>query len=460
MAAARSEHGAPTRSRPRPTRCAPPASIRRASTPRCCWRRRPAHARRARWRRRRTPIDPVAGRALTPSSSAAAFAASPSPTSPGARASGGSSSRSTARVLIPRPETELLVELALELQPATRARRRHRLGRDRARDRRRAARGARSSPPTSIPDALDVARANAERLGLAERVRLRRRARSAAGAFDLLVANLPYVTRSRVARARARAARLGAARRADAGADRPRGDRRAAGRAVGRRPATSARAIGLEVGEGQAPTGRRPRPARGLRPRIEVRPRPRGHRAGRGRPRGGRMSERRLDRGGRRRERRARRWTATIAAGGVAVFPADGLYGLACDPLRADAIARLHALKGRDDGKPSAVLFFSPLILRELISSLGEPTREALGALFPGPVTLVVAQPGAPLSARLPRGSGAARASGSSRARSPVSRRRSSRPRRTSRASLRRRGSRTCPPRSSRAPTSRSTAAS
>jgi L-threonylcarbamoyladenylate synthase len=79
-----------------------------------------------------------------------------------------------------------------------------------------------------------------------------------------------------------------------------------------------------------------------------------------------------------------------IAAGGMAVFPADGLYGLACDPLRADAIARLHALKGRDDGKPSAVLFFSPLILRELLSSLGERTRSALAALLPGPVTVVV----------------------------------------------------------------------
>jgi L-threonylcarbamoyladenylate synthase len=83
----------------------------------------------------------------------------------------------------------------------------------------------------------------------------------------------------------------------------------------------------------------------------------------------------------------------TVTAGGVAVFPADGLYGLACDPLRADAIARLHALKGRDDGKPSAVLFFSPLILRELVGSLAERTRAALAALLPGPVTVVVHNP-------------------------------------------------------------------
>jgi L-threonylcarbamoyladenylate synthase len=82
-----------------------------------------------------------------------------------------------------------------------------------------------------------------------------------------------------------------------------------------------------------------------------------------------------------------------VAGGGVAVFPADGLYGVACDPLRADAIARIHELKGRDDGKPSAVLFFSSLILRELIPSLGEATRDALGVLLPGPVTAVVHNP-------------------------------------------------------------------
>jgi len=83
----------------------------------------------------------------------------------------------------------------------------------------------------------------------------------------------------------------------------------------------------------------------------------------------------------------------TIGAGGVAVFPADGLYGLACDPLDAAAIGRVHRIKGRDDGKPSAVMYFSPLAMRELVAGLGPRTREAVGALLPGPVTLVVANP-------------------------------------------------------------------
>ncbi len=82
-----------------------------------------------------------------------------------------------------------------------------------------------------------------------------------------------------------------------------------------------------------------------------------------------------------------------IAAGGVAIFPADGLYGLACDPLNQAAIERIHRIKGRDDGKPSAILYFSPLAMRELVESLDDRTRAAVGALLPGPVTLVVANP-------------------------------------------------------------------
>lgn len=82
-----------------------------------------------------------------------------------------------------------------------------------------------------------------------------------------------------------------------------------------------------------------------------------------------------------------------IAGGGVAVFPADGLYGLACDPLDAGAIDRIHRIKGRGEGKPSAVMYFSQLAMRELVKELGERTREAVGALLPGPLTLVLANP-------------------------------------------------------------------
>jgi L-threonylcarbamoyladenylate synthase len=82
-----------------------------------------------------------------------------------------------------------------------------------------------------------------------------------------------------------------------------------------------------------------------------------------------------------------------VGDGDVAIFPADTLYGLACDPLNADAVERVHAIKGRGDRKPSAVMYFSPLAMRELVAGLGPRTRDAVGGLLPGPVTLVVANP-------------------------------------------------------------------
>jgi L-threonylcarbamoyladenylate synthase len=82
-----------------------------------------------------------------------------------------------------------------------------------------------------------------------------------------------------------------------------------------------------------------------------------------------------------------------VGDGGVAIFPADTLYGLACDPLDAGAVGRIHSIKGRDEGRPAAVMYFSPLAMRELVSGLGERTRQAVSELLPGPVTLVLANP-------------------------------------------------------------------
>lgn len=82
-----------------------------------------------------------------------------------------------------------------------------------------------------------------------------------------------------------------------------------------------------------------------------------------------------------------------LSKGGVALFPADGLYGLACDPLNAAAVERIHRIKGRDDGKPSAVMYLSPLAMRDLARDLGQRVSEAAAALMPGAVTLIVPNP-------------------------------------------------------------------
>ncbi|HZO37503.1 MAG TPA: L-threonylcarbamoyladenylate synthase [Solirubrobacteraceae bacterium] len=78
-----------------------------------------------------------------------------------------------------------------------------------------------------------------------------------------------------------------------------------------------------------------------------------------------------------------------IAGGGVAVFPADTVYGLACDPHSASAVERLYALKGRAADKPAAIMVFSVAAL----PPLGPRTTRAAQALLPGALTLLVEDP-------------------------------------------------------------------
>ena len=82
-----------------------------------------------------------------------------------------------------------------------------------------------------------------------------------------------------------------------------------------------------------------------------------------------------------------------IAGGGVAVFPADTVYGLACDPASADAVARLYALKGRPSEKPAAVMFFGLAAALAALPELPPRTGAALRRLLPGGVTLLLPNP-------------------------------------------------------------------
>lgn len=96
-----------------------------------------------------------------------------------------------ARVLIPRPETELLVEVALELPAGARV---HDVGTGSGavalslRDERPDLKVSASDASTA---AVEVARANAARLGFALEVEMA--PGLPPGVFDLVVANLPYV---------------------------------------------------------------------------------------------------------------------------------------------------------------------------------------------------------------------------------------------------------------------------
>lgn len=83
-----------------------------------------------------------------------------------------------------------------------------------------------------------------------------------------------------------------------------------------------------------------------------------------------------------------------MAVGGVAVFPSDTVYGLACDPQNRAAVERLYRLKRRRPDKPSAAMFFDLALALEALPELGPRTRGALGRLLPGPIGILVPNPG------------------------------------------------------------------
>ena len=83
----------------------------------------------------------------------------------------------------------------------------------------------------------------------------------------------------------------------------------------------------------------------------------------------------------------------TIESGGVAVFPADTVYGLACAPDDPAAVARLYALKGRPPDKPAAVMFFDRDRALAALTEMEDRTRGALERLLPDSVTLLLPNP-------------------------------------------------------------------
>jgi L-threonylcarbamoyladenylate synthase len=82
-----------------------------------------------------------------------------------------------------------------------------------------------------------------------------------------------------------------------------------------------------------------------------------------------------------------------IDAGGVALFPADTVYGLGTDPGSAAGVERLYRIKGRLTDRPAAVMFFRTDAALAALPDLGERTRDALERLLPGGLTLLLPNP-------------------------------------------------------------------
>lgn len=80
--------------------------------------------------------------------------------------------------------------------------------------------------------------------------------------------------------------------------------------------------------------------------------------------------------------------------GRLAVIPTDTVYGLAADGASEAAARALYAAKGRAAIRPTALLFASVDVLAERLPELPARSLAAASALLPGPLTLVLPNPG------------------------------------------------------------------
>ena len=79
-----------------------------------------------------------------------------------------------------------------------------------------------------------------------------------------------------------------------------------------------------------------------------------------------------------------------VRAGGVIAFPTDTYYGLGADPMNAEAVARIFAVKRRAPEKPVLILIADPREVGRFAVDPPESARRLIEAFWPGPLTLVL----------------------------------------------------------------------
>lgn len=78
-----------------------------------------------------------------------------------------------------------------------------------------------------------------------------------------------------------------------------------------------------------------------------------------------------------------------LRAGGVILYPTDTLYGLGADALSNEAVAKIYAIKGRDESKPIHTIVSDV----EMAAQYGEVNEIAFAlacAYLPGPLSLIL----------------------------------------------------------------------
>jgi L-threonylcarbamoyladenylate synthase len=80
--------------------------------------------------------------------------------------------------------------------------------------------------------------------------------------------------------------------------------------------------------------------------------------------------------------------------GGLAIVPTDTVYGIGCAADVPEACARLYAAKSRPPDQATALVLGSVAMLENTLADLPARAAELCRRVLPGPVTLIVPNPG------------------------------------------------------------------
>ena len=80
----------------------------------------------------------------------------------------------------------------------------------------------------------------------------------------------------------------------------------------------------------------------------------------------------------------------SLRNGELIVFPTETLYGIGCDALNPEAVARLCHAKKRPAGKPLAVILGETSMADQLTSGFSPAATRLAESYWPGPLTLVL----------------------------------------------------------------------
>ena len=87
---------------------------------------------------------------------------------------------------------------------------------------------------------------------------------------------------------------------------------------------------------------------------------------------------------------RASQFATSLWAGGVVACPAEGVWGLSCDPFNEGAVLDLLAMKQREVSKGLILVGAGSDVFADVLSDLSSEQRETMLASWPGPNTWLV----------------------------------------------------------------------